>query len=185
MKNKIVLLLTASILLSFTGCSEKTPSETGEPIIFESYSESADTSADDDQPAEAEENIPKESDEQTDKSDAPDYLSLYAPVLDETCGIIYNGFNDDDSFRYASSGVTDMANMVEKDELTCEDFYFTDTEGDNFDVIIPYHNTTGQWDAKASEKANISEEELWKLCDEMRAGCIKMEMTPLKSYPFS
>ncbi len=280
MKKHALLFLTSCLLLSFAGCSEKKPDAADDPITIEAPAESADTDGSEDQPEKGSVDTAQASEDQGKQAEQPevsDVLSLYAPVLNETCNLIYNGFHEDDRFEYVSSGVMDMANMVEKDELlnilgyniedinndgipelmigtipdekdevsgtgeilggytmigddivkflegwarssyqwlggnrfyyfgsggaaysafgtfhldpgkselTCEDFYFTDTEGDNFDVIIPYHNTTGQWDTEVSQKSDMNEEELWKLCDDMRAGCMEMEMTPLKSYPF-
>ena len=120
MKKHTLLFLTASLLLSFTGCSEKAPDTAGEPIPFESPAESADTAATDDG---SEEESPESTEGsevpevQTEQAEKADDLSLYAPVLNETCNLIYNGFHEDDRFDYVSSGVMDMANMTEKDEL--------------------------------------------------------------------
>ncbi len=278
MKKSILICLLGAVLFSFTGCSEDSPIEIIESAQETiSVKEETASMAEADTTAEAEKKEEEKPGEPEAEDEKNSDISAYAPVLDETCDLIYNGFSEDDRFEFVAPGVMDMANWMEKDELlktvgyhiedlngdgtaelmigtipdkssevqtegdiyggytladdkpvsflegwsrnmyqwlgggrfyyygsggaaysafgtyhlepgkstlTCEDFYFTDTKDGSLDEIVPYHNTTGKWDASASEELNLTQDEFWKIDSEFTSGIQTMDMTPLADYRY-
>lgn len=63
-------------------------------------------------------------------------------------------------------------------KLECVEFWFSDIKPDTDMEIGFYYNTTGQWDAAASEELTISEEEFWNLNGEIVERAAVLEYTP-------
>lgn len=66
--------------------------------------------------------------------------------------------------------------------LKCKDYYFTYEKDDSFEEIGFYHNTTGEWDKSVSEEMDISDEDFWKLSDELRSQTVKIDFTLFSEY---
>lgn len=65
--------------------------------------------------------------------------------------------------------------------LECEDYYFTDLKQGDEDVIVPYHNTTGEWDPENSELFRGSERQFWARAEELSANAVTPDMIPLSN----
>lgn len=65
--------------------------------------------------------------------------------------------------------------------LECDNFYFTDL-AENMEDLILYQNTTGAWDADASDILDCSEEEFWQMEDELEAGYQEISLTAFSNY---
>lgn len=66
--------------------------------------------------------------------------------------------------------------------LACEDFYFSDLNKKG--EIVFFHNHTGEWEHKVSEKLDISSDEFFAMEDELIAREYLCELTPLKDYEY-
>ncbi len=74
-------------------------------------------------------------------------------------------------------------------ELVCEDFYFTDDEGNALDPnstgemkLRFYHNQTGAWDKAVSEELKITDEAFWELSQKLEAQTVSPELIPFAAY---
>lgn len=259
MKRNIICLLLAASMLLCAGCGKK-PEQT-EPAPEPQTTEQTEPTEPQTEPTPAE--------APTSAVDAGD-LARFAPVLDATCDVIYNGVADGEDYPLVPSGVIDAARwqdgtdaaeelgfafrdvngdgenelLIGMDEsmvfggfalvngepdcfldgwyrstyyllddgrflyegtggaayaalgvyhinddgtdLTCEDFWFTDVAEGTEDDLIVYHNTTGEWDAAASELLELDLDGLWsqiaKTYEEMIAD---LELTPFSAYAYS
>ena len=79
---------------------------------------------------------------------------------------------------YSIFGVYDISE--DGTSLECKDYYFTYEKDDSFEEIGCYHNTTGEWDKSVSEE--ISEEDFWRISDELSARTISPYFTPFAEY---
>lgn len=82
-----------------------------------------------------------------------DYLSIYAPVLDETRGVLLYGIEDGRGYQYAASGILEMRSWMDADGLLSSVGYaITDVSGDGAPEllvgIIP--DNTGEVEIKNS-----------------------------------
>lgn len=77
-------------------------------------------------------------------------------------------FFNEGSGSAASFGFGIFKLLQDGTSLSCEDFYFTDWLDEDFTEIGIWHNTSGEWDKSASEKLDMTQEDLWKLEEEMR-----------------
>lgn len=66
--------------------------------------------------------------------------------------------------------------------LICEDYYFTCEKDETFSEVGFYHNTSGEWDKDASEELNLSEEEFWKIQNDLAKQTERVELMPFSSY---
>jgi|GEM_PF-518583 len=69
----------------------------------------------------------------------------------------------------------------DRSELKCKDYYFSYETDEDASVVGYYHNTTGEWDKKASEKMDISDEAFGKLSADLEARMISVELTPFST----
>lgn len=260
-KHAIVWLLIAALMAAMlVGCGAK--ENTQEPSAAPAEGQMNETGAQNEQPSTA-------------KTEQVDYPALYAPVLDETCDVLYNGRREEMSYAYLPSGVMELAAWTESDELlrtvgysirdlsgdgvpelligvianelaptpeksvifggytlmggkpakfldgwarnsyqwlgdgrfynfgsggaaysgfgafrlspdgmtlNCEEFYFTSEKDETSHEIGFYHNTTGSWDAAASEELALNEDAFWQIMLDYENQCLTPELTPFSNY---
>lgn len=66
-----------------------------------------------------------------------DYEAVYAPVLDEICGVLYNGVSDREEYPYVPSGVIEMARWTDRNELLAAIGYsIRDISGDGVPELL-------------------------------------------------
>lgn len=87
-------------------------------------------------------------------------------------GWAYSGFG---TFRLSEDGT----------ELSCEEWYFSDTKGADNSEIGYYHNRTGDWDKNAAEELDIGSDAFWALSDKYDAEIKTLELTPFAEYPYT
>ena len=87
-------------------------------------------------------------------------------------GAAYTGFG---TFRLAEDGR----------ELACEEWYFSDTKGENNDILAYYHNTTGVWDKAAAEELDMDADGFWDLAGQYDPEVKPLDLTPFASYPYT
>jgi hypothetical protein len=66
--------------------------------------------------------------------------------------------------------------------LTCEDFYFTDTQGDDFEKLDYYYNTSGDWDPALSQKLVITREAFEEIDLSLIQQVKSFDLTPFSAY---
>ncbi len=73
---------------------------------------------------------------------------------------------------------------ISKDGSTfeCNDYYFTYEKDETLTDIDFYHNTIGKMDVKNSEKLDITEEDFYKIEEEIGSKTIKLNFTPFSQY---
>ncbi len=74
---------------------------------------------------------------------------------------------------------------IDGTELVCEDFYFSDVEGDDYSELAYYHNTSGEWDKTAAERVDLPEGEFWSLSDSLEEACEAPNLLPFADYPYT
>ncbi len=275
-RNALTLFLLILTALTLTACGKD---KEGSDSSVISVSEKAEEGSDD--PAEEQPSSSSSQEDQTkdngsetnQKDEETDYINIYAPILDMTCDVIYNGYQDDKDYDLVPSGVLEMAGWMEKDELleslgyiisdinkdgimelmigtlsnrdeipmifagytvkdneplnflegwyrsayqymdngrfyyfgsggamysafgtyhinedgtelVCEDFYFTGEKDNDPESIAFYHNTTGEWDSENSEELKLSEDDFWKISDELSSKCHAPDLIPFADYEY-
>lgn len=86
---------------------------------------------------------------------------------------------------YAYSGFGTFRLAEDDTELSCEEWYFSDTKGADDSEIGYYHNQTGVWDKNAAEELDIDADAFWALSNKFDAEIKTMELTPFAEYPYT
>jgi len=68
-------------------------------------------------------------------------------------------------------------------QLSYKDFYFTKEKDESFEEIGFYHNTTGEWEASASEE--LEEDVFWSQYDAYGSKTKTLEFTPFAMYQYT
>lgn len=126
MKRKIILsiLLAAALTLNLAACGAKPAGENSvqpapQPV---ETTETAETVPEAAEPAPAEQ---------------IDYLTIYAPVLDETCDVLYNGYDWEEEYQYVSTGVIEAGNTGAPEEvLGLLGYAIEDVSGDGIPELL-------------------------------------------------
>ncbi len=84
---------------------------------------------------------------------------------------------------YAIFGVYRLS--ADGTELVCEDCYFTDIKEGTEDQIAFFHNTTGEWDAAASEPFEGTEDDFWEKSEELWSEPVSLKLTMLSDYDYT
>jgi len=88
------ILRTAAVLLLCAGCAAKAPDAPAQTDAGQTVSEAQ---------AAPRETAAAPSAEQV------DYAEIYAPVLDETFDVLYNGYSEGEDYQYVPTGITEMS----------------------------------------------------------------------------
>lgn len=127
-RNHVVwLLLAAFLAVMLTGCGATEPVKTPAPADASTVTEQAPAA-----PKSTESvGSAQETEEQT------DYLSVYAPVLDQICDVLYNGLSEDMDNPLVASGIVEMAMWMERSELLQNIGYtMMDISGDGIPELL-------------------------------------------------
>lgn len=94
----------------------------------------------------------------------------------------YSLKDDNSLFYQGSSGAAMSAfgiyHISDDEESVCDDFYFTYPNDNDPSVIELFHNTTGIFYNKDSEKLDMTLDEFWALQEKMSKGTSEIEGTP-------
>lgn len=90
---------------------------------------------------------------------------------------------DDGKFFYMGSNgaaysMFGIYNISKKNEIVCEDYYFTYPDDNDPAKIEIYHNEKGIFYREESEKLDITLDEFWALQEEAAKGTVKLSATP-------
>ena len=97
--------------------------------------------------------------------------NCYRPM--ENGEILFSGSS---GAMYSSVGIYTLSN--DGKSLVVKDYYFTHETDESFAEIGVFHNTTGEWDVNASEKLDITYDELWDMEAEYSKSTMEWELTP-------
>lgn len=118
-KGRIAWLLTAAMLAALcAGCGAKGMDAPTGPAVPDT---------------------PPAAQEQTTEPAPPeiDYDAVYTPVLDETCEVLYNGYDDERGYRYVPAGLYELAMWLDRDELLGSVGYvIADLSGDGVPELL-------------------------------------------------
>lgn len=139
-KGRIAALALAALCALCAGCGTKTDgSGTGAPTSAAQETRAA-------EPA-----VPERAAEETKASaaeTAADYAALYAPVLDETFSVLWNGFDEDAEYRYVSSGVLELANWGDaREHIRNAGWRMEDVSGDGIPELLIGTTADGEQNA--------------------------------------
>ncbi len=93
--------------------------------------------------------------------------------------------NTGEFYNEGSSGATESCFGTYKlsddgTEVVWNDFYFSTYNGISGKVEF-YHNTSGVWDAKTSEKQDITEDQFWEMQKSYQDKIVDLDLKPLQS----
>jgi hypothetical protein len=132
---KCICLLLTALMAFCAGCSVEKPAAPAAPPTDTPAASAAPTVASTppaETPAPLEMPAPPEA-----SAGQIDDLSVYAPVLEETCDILQNGFDSEKEYHYVSTGVIEMAAWLSPDELLADVGYtICDISGDGVPELL-------------------------------------------------
>lgn len=84
-------------------------------------------------------------------------------------GAAYSGVGN---FRVSQGGTS----------LICNDFYFTEPDKADPNVVTIYHNTTGKWDVEKAEKTELTANDFSDIRKGYSEKAVTLELTPFSQY---
>ena len=81
---------------------------------------------------------------------------------------------------YSIFGLYDLSH--DGKTLSCRDYYFTCEKDESFTEIGFYHNTSGEWDKKVSEELDVTQDQFWKVEEDLSKMVGKIDLIPFSQW---